>query len=81
MKSNTGNAGDGTHSILADVAPKQLFFSVKEVATLLNIKESTVREWIYQGMLPAKKFGRAVRIPRDVLEQWINEQPNAAGWN
>jgi excisionase family DNA binding protein len=52
------------------------YLTVVEVATILGVGVPTVREWIYKGGLPAKKFGRHVRIPRPWLETWIREQPS-----
>jgi excisionase family DNA binding protein len=50
--------------------------SAMAFCAMLKIAVRTVRELIYTGILPAKKFGRRVRMPRAWLDQWIAEQPS-----
>ena len=42
-------------------------FTVAEVASILKLNQQTVRNWIDDGMLPALRIGRRVRIKREVL--------------
>ena len=44
---------------------------VEEVAERLGIKVSTVRAWIFSGRLRKVKLGRAVRVPEDFLNEFI----------
>jgi excisionase family DNA binding protein len=47
---------------------------VEEAADYLNIKPSTVRDWLLKRKLPRVYVGnRAVRIPLEALEQLITE--------
>lgn len=47
---------------------------VEEAAELLNVKPSTVRAWLLRRKLPRVRIGqRAVRIPREALEELIAE--------
>lgn len=49
--------------------------STKEVAELLQSKESTVRTWIRRGQIPASlifRIGATVRIREDKFNNWIN---------
>jgi excisionase family DNA binding protein len=49
----------------------ELLIDVKQAATLLGLKVSTIRAWIAQRRLPYVKCGRAVRIPADAIAQFI----------
>lgn len=40
----------------------------KEVAALTAQSEPTIRRQCYSGILPSRKFGRALRIPREAVE-------------
>lgn len=49
--------------------------SIKEVAELLQSKESTVRTWIKRGQIPSHlifKIGATVRIREEKFNNWIN---------
>jgi excisionase family DNA binding protein len=47
----------------------------KQAAELLNVKESTLREWTRVGAIPCLRLGpRAIRFTRELLEQWCAEQ-------
>lgn len=46
------------------------FCTPKEVATWLKVSERTVRRWIEEGKLPARRFGRQLRIPAEALERF-----------
>lgn len=47
--------------------------SVRETATILGLKEATIRAWLLARKLPRVNCGRAVRIPVDAIEQFISE--------
>jgi excisionase family DNA binding protein len=53
--------------------PDESYLTVAEVAETLKLNQQTVRNWIDQGLLPALRVGRRVRIKRSdfqrVLEQ------------
>lgn len=42
-----------------------------EVAELLTVPVSTVRDWARRGVLPSRKLGRHRRFLRSELERWI----------
>jgi excisionase family DNA binding protein len=48
---------------------KELYFTVKEVATLLKRSERAVRHLIYRGYLPAYRIGRVIYVKASDLEQ------------
>lgn len=44
-----------------------LFLTVEEVAKILRLKRSTAYEYVRLGIIPARRFKRFLRIPRDVI--------------
>lgn len=46
------------------------YLTTQEVATLLKVKEITVRRWILRGWLPAIRFGKVFRIKKYDLEKY-----------
>jgi excisionase family DNA binding protein len=48
-----------------------------EAAIVLGIGRTKVFEMLVSGELPAIRIGRCVRVPKDRLERWIDEQANA----
>jgi len=46
-------------------------FTVAETAQALNLKISTVRAWLAKRKLPRVNCGRAVRVPAEAIEQFI----------
>ncbi len=49
------------------------FLTIHETAQELGCGDSTVREMIQDGRLPAVQLGRVFRIPRSVLTAMANE--------
>lgn len=47
------------------------FMSVKEVSDLLQVGETTIRNWIHDGALPAVDIGREWRIAPEDLEAFL----------
>ncbi len=45
--------------------------TVKEAAHALGLKVATIRAWLAQRRLPRVSCGRAVRIPSQAIEQFI----------
>ena len=39
------------------------YFKVSEVAEILRVKETTVREWLKKGKMPGEKRGKHWLIP------------------
>ena len=50
-----------------------VFFTVKEVAEILQISRSTVHNLIKTGELKAVQIGRAVRVKRADLDEYIRK--------
>ena len=45
--------------------------TVKQVSSVLNMKESTIRLWIAQRKLPRVNCGRSVRVPACAVAEFI----------
>lgn len=51
------------------------FFTYEEVARIMKVKRSTVRMWIYRGLiLRTIRMGRSSVIPRAELERFIKSR-------
>lgn len=46
--------------------------AVKTAAAMTDLSESTIREAIDKGALPAYRVGRSIRIKVSDLEDWID---------
>ena len=53
--------------------------SVNKVAETLGLGRSTVYQLISRGELPAARFGRAVRVRPEDLEEFIAAKMNGVG--
>ncbi len=51
-----------------------VLLTVEETADLLRVPCSWVYERTRVGAIPMRKIGRLVRIPRDELLTWIDQQ-------
>ena len=49
------------------------FYSIKEAAEKLKVTETTIRNYIKKGLIPADKIGGRIRIKRSVLETTLKE--------
>lgn len=54
--------------------PETQFYTVNELAAILNIHPATVREHAAKGILPGRKFGRLWRFPRQKVDSWLKEE-------
>ncbi len=46
---------------------KERLLRVSEVAEILNMKEQTIRKWIFDRRIAYLKIGKSVRIPVSVI--------------
>ncbi len=46
-------------------------YTVKEIADLLGFTERYIRQLIAEGLLPARKIGRSVRVPDGGLSDFL----------
>ena len=54
------------------IGPSHLW-DTKEVAAFLNVKESTIRNWVHIGYIPHIKFRGAVRYQKAAIVKWVEE--------
>lgn len=46
------------------------YLTPKEAADMLRVSERSVRRWVTAGAIRARRVGRQIRIPRDVVEEF-----------
>lgn len=57
-----------------------LFYSTKDLAEILGVHTSTVREHAAAGLLPAIRVGRLWRFPKKKIDAWLQQElPPALG--
>ncbi|MTV61782.1 helix-turn-helix domain-containing protein, partial [Streptococcus pneumoniae] len=58
------------------------FFTVPEIADLLQMKRERVYEAVRLGLVPAVHIGRQIRIEEKAFVEWVRDggQTHAAGW-
>jgi excisionase family DNA binding protein len=50
----------------------RILLRMAEAATVLGLGRSTVYQLVRQGELPFVKVGRAIRIPAQALDTWVD---------
>jgi PTS system nitrogen regulatory IIA component len=45
-----------------------------EVAALLAVPVSTIRDWASRGLIPSRKLGRHRRFLRSEIERWVTRE-------
>ncbi len=58
---------------------RPFLLKVKQVEAIYGIPRSTLYEILAKQELPVVRLGRAVRIPREELEQWIDGHKSQKG--
>ena len=53
-------------------------WSTKELAKILNVKESTIRSWVFKKEIPHVKINRLVRFPESAIKQWLKGKVRCA---
>src|SRR6266508_5941661 len=46
-----------------------IYYTLEEAAAMLKLHLQTLRRWIRQGKLPARRFGRQFRLRREDFER------------
>lgn len=49
-------------------------YTIPQAAKRLSISESKAWEMSRSGQLPTLKLGRSVRVPKDALDRWIEQE-------
>ena len=47
--------------------------TAKQVSELIEVKPSTVYQWVHVGLIPYVKLGKCVRFKKDELFRWIDK--------
>ena len=55
------------------------FFTIVEVAEIVEVATRTVQRWIRSGDLVAHRFGGVVRISEDDLQDFLNRHRDDEG--
>ena len=61
--------------------PDSDILTVKEVAKYLRLPVSTAYEMVRQGVIPAVKLGRQIRVPRKRLMKLLEQENTGGGAN
>jgi excisionase family DNA binding protein len=58
-----------------EVAAMQQLYTVDEVAGKFSRSARTVRSWIVQGRLRARRVGRSYIVTQDAIDEMVNPAP------
>ncbi len=47
--------------------------TAKQVSELIEVRPSTVYQWVHLGLIPYVKIGKCVRFKKDELFRWIDK--------
>jgi excisionase family DNA binding protein len=56
------------------ISSSNLTYTVLEAASVLRLSRAKVYQLIEREGLPTVRFGRAVRVPVDSLQDWLRER-------
>ena len=48
--------------------------NVEQIAEILQVKKSTIREWTHKKFIPFVKFGKLVRFRESDILNWLQER-------
>ena len=57
----------------SDLSPGELM-TISDVAAILQAKEKTIRQWVYQGKIPSIKLNGLLRFARSEIMTWIRSK-------
>ncbi len=67
---NSSKIAQAVQRILSQF-PETRMLTVEEVASELRVSKETVRRWVRNGQLPCVKLPRGIRIPSEVIKDFI----------
>jgi excisionase family DNA binding protein len=47
--------------------------TIPETAETLQVHHNTIRSWIHEGRLPAKRIGRSLYIAREAIQEIVKD--------
>ncbi len=47
--------------------------TARQVSELLEVKLSTVYDWVYRGLIPYVKLGRLIRFKKKEIFHWVDD--------
>ncbi len=50
--------------------------TLRQVSEILNVKESTLRSWVFQRRIPCVRIGRLVRFRVSDIDLWVKRGGN-----
>lgn len=59
---------------IAEDSEKKIAVSCREAAKLVDVSETTLREWARCGYVPNYRVGACTKISRRALSEWAYEQ-------
>jgi excisionase family DNA binding protein len=62
-------------STAPEVVGQRLMYTVRDVAQMTQLSERTIRRAVASGKLRVKRFGRALRIPKESVEDFAGIGP------
>ena len=48
-------------------------FDIKALSKMLDIKEPTLRAWVFQKKIPYIRMSRLIRFKKSEIERWLRE--------
>ena len=58
---------------MSEVALERRTWDVKEAAAISGLGESTIRGYIDKGLMPGRRLGRRILIPKGAFALWLEE--------
>ncbi len=55
------------------------FLNVEELAQFLNVKRSTVYDWVHKSSIPHYKLGKLVRFRESEIVAWLKTKKQKTG--
>lgn len=50
------------------------YINIKDLSEYLDIKPSTLYDWVFRKKIPYYKIGRLVKFNMDEIEKWVEER-------
>lgn len=63
-------------SLSFDELPRRMLLRPQEVAAFLNVSSRTIYRWYEIGIIEGTRLNRSVRIFRESVLKWVEEQKN-----